>query len=387
MSTLHVPTLYLMISMVASVSAVIMLVLWRVNRSMDGVFLWFLASAASALAFLVGFPLVGRGGIAQYGHFFNNTLSLSAIMLTLEGSLRFRGYHSAQRWKLMFLLVPLFAALAWMNRDDVVSRHLWHDPLAVAGLLAAALVMVWRTSREEFGVFQLAACFAALLALAFLFRWWSSLQVLLDPTLDLTLSRSITFVAALLYTMGWTFGITVACYFHEHRHTLQLASEDVLTGLPNRRSIDENLTRTLERACRHREHFAVIMVDLNRFKRVNDELGHQAGDALLVEVAKRLRGFLRDADYAGRLGGDEFLLIVHGIENRRSADRVATRLREALNGPAVLGMATASVAIAVGVAIWPEDGDSAGALLTSADRYMYADKPRSGQWPASPVDH
>lgn len=375
MNALHVPTLYLMISMAASVSTVIMLVLWRINRRMDGVFYWFLAAAASAAAFLVLFPFAGRGGFEPYVTFLNNTLSLSAVMLTLEGSLRFRGYHSAQRWKLVFLLVPLFAVLSWVNRDDVVQRHLWHDPLAIAGLMAVAVVMVWRTSREEFRVYQLAAFFAALLSLAFLFRWWSSVQVLLDPARDLVLARALVFVGASLYTMGWTFSITVACYYREHQHTLQLASEDVLTSLPNRRSIDETLTRTLERARRHREHFAVVMLDLNRFKRVNDELGHQAGDALLVEVASRLRVFLREADYAGRLGGDEFLLIVHGIDNRVSAGRVAKRLREALDGPAVLGSETVSVAIAVGVAIWPQDGDSVDALLTAADRHMYEDKP------------
>ncbi|MFO7550801.1 MAG: GGDEF domain-containing protein [Haliea sp.] len=375
MNTLHVPTLFLMIAMTASVCTLIMLVLWRINHSMHGVFQWFLASAASAVGFLVLFPFAERGGVEPYLIFLNNTLSLSAVMLTLEGSLRFRGFHSEQRWKLAFVLVPLFALLAWMNRDDIVHRYLWHDPLAAAGLLAVAVVMVWRTGRDEFRIYQLSALFAALLGLAFAFRWWSSLQVLLDPARDLDLARAVLFVGTSLYLMGWTFSITVACYFREHRHTLQLASEDVLTRLPNRRSIDETLRRTLERARRHNETFAVVMMDLNRFKRVNDELGHQAGDALLVEVARRLRGFLREADYAGRLGGDEFLLIVHGIDNRASAERVAERLRGALDGPAILGAETVSVAIAVGVAIWPDDGDSVDALLTAADRYMYADKP------------
>lgn len=375
MNALHVPTLFLMIAMTASVCTLIMLVLWRINHGMQGVFHWFLASAASAVAFLVLFPVAGRGGVEPYLMFVNNTLSLSAVMLTLEGSLRFRGHQSDRRWKLVFVLVPLFALLAWVNRDDTITRYLWHDPLAAAGLLAVAVVMVWKTRRDEFRIYQLSALFAVLFALGFLFRWWSSLQVMLDPARDLALARATLFVGTSLYLMGWTFSITVACYFREHRHTLQLASEDVLTGLPNRRSIDENLRRTLERARRHSESFAVVMMDLNRFKRVNDDLGHQAGDALLVEVARRLRGFLREADYAGRLGGDEFLLIVHGIDNRASAGRVAERLRGALDGPAVLGAETVSVAIAVGVAIWPDDGDSVDALLTAADRYMYADKP------------
>lgn len=375
MNGLHVPTLFLMIAMTASVCMLIMLVLWRINHGMNGVFQWFLASAASAVAFLVMFPFVERGGVEPYLMFANNTLSLCAVMLTLEGSLRFRGFQSEHRWKLVFVLVPLFLLLSWVNRDDIVHRHLWHDPLAATGLLAVAVIMVWRTGRDEFRIYQLSALFAALLALAFVFRWWSSLQVMLDPARDLALARTVLFVGTSLYLMGWTFSITVACYFREHQRTLQLASEDVLTGLPNRRSIDETLTRTLERARRHSESFAVVMMDLNRFKRVNDELGHQVGDALLVEVGRRLRGFLREADYAGRLGGDEFLLIVHGIHNRVSAGRVGERLRGALDGPAVLGAETVSVAIAVGVAIWPEDGDSVDALLTAADRSMYADKP------------
>ncbi|MDO8863091.1 GGDEF domain-containing protein [Haliea sp. E1-2-M8] len=375
MNVLHVPTLFLMIAMISSVCTVIMLVLWRINHSMSGVFHWFLATAASATAFLLMFPVVGRGGAEEYFLVVNNTLTLTAVTLTVEGSLRFRGFQSDHRWKWMLALVPLFALLAWVNRDDVVHRYLWHDSLTATGLLAVAVVMVWRTGRDEFRIYQLSALFAALLALALLFRWWTSLQVLLDPARELAAATVLVFVAMSLYLMGWTFSITVACYFREHQHTLLLASEDVLTGLPNRRSIDETLNRTLERARRHREHFAVVMLDLNRFKRVNDELGHQAGDALLVEVARRLRCFLREADYAGRLGGDEFLLIVHGIDNRVSAGRVAKRLREALDGPAVLGSETVSVAIAVGVAIWPQDGDSVDALLTAADRHMYEDKP------------
>ncbi|MCR9185911.1 MAG: GGDEF domain-containing protein [Halieaceae bacterium] len=374
MNSLSIPTLFLVIGMVSAMCTLITFMLWRINRDMAGVFPWFLAALANTAGFFAAFPLAGRGGVEQYLTVFNNSLALIGAALLLEGALQFRGHLSLRRWRFGLLLIPLFIAVAWVFRLDPVARHLAHDVLSAPLMLAVALVMVWRTRGPAFRVYGLAALFPALVGLVLLYRGWWALRVTLDPSLSIDAPRAIAFLVVMLCLMGWTFGITVACYFRAHLSTLQLAIEDVLTGLPNRRNIDETLRRTLRRAKRHAEHFAVLLVDLNDFKQVNDRFGHQAGDELLVEVARRLRGFLREADFAGRLGGDEFFVIVHGVGDGVSARRARERLRAALDGPLEVCGETVAVRVAVGVALWPAQGESADALMRAADADMYVDK-------------
>ena len=374
MNSLSIPTLFLVIGMVSAMCTLITFMLWRINRDMAGVFPWFLAALANTAGFFVAFPFAGRGGVEQYLTAVNNSLALIGAALLLEGALQFRGHLSPRRWRFGLLLIPLFIAVAWVFRLEPVARHLAHDVLSAPLMLAVALVMVWRTNGPAFRVYGLAALFPALVGLVLLYRGWWALRVTLDPSLSIDAPRAIAFLVVMLCLMGWTFGITVACYFRAHLSTLQLAIEDVLTGLPNRRYIDETLRRTLRRAKRHAEHFAVLLVDLNDFKQVNDRFGHQAGDALLVEVARRLRGFLREADFAGRLGGDEFLVIVHGVGDGVSARSARERLRAALDGPLEACGESVAVRVAVGVALWPAQGESADALMRVADADMYVDK-------------
>ncbi len=374
MNSLSVPTLYLVIAMVSAMCTLITLILWRINRDMAGVFPWFLATLANTIAFLVAFPFADRGGIEQYLTVINNSLALIGAALLLEGALQFRGHLSRWRWRAGLLLIPVFVSIAWVNRLDPVARHLAHDLLSAPLMLAVALVMVWRTRGAAFRVYGLAALFPALLGLVLLYRGVWALQETLSPGQGIEAPRALAFLAVMLCLMGWTFGITVTCYFRAHLSTLQLATEDVLTGLPNRRQIDATLQRSLRRAKRYAEHFAVLLIDLNEFKQVNDRFGHQAGDQLLKAVAQRLRGFLREADFAGRLGGDEFLVILHGVGDSISAQAARDRLRRALDGPLELRGTSVLVRSAIGVALWPAQGDSADALMRAADADMYRDK-------------
>ncbi|QIB65029.1 GGDEF domain-containing protein [Kineobactrum salinum] len=386
MNLLHMPTLFFAIAIACLVSTLVMAVIWRINRQMAGVLQWFQATLANTIGFLIVSPFFGLPYTPQYTAIVN-TLGLWAIMLTLEGALRFRGFVTVRHWMPMYLLLPVFLLLSWYLRANE-ARHLFHDAVAAVLLGAAAVVMVWRTrERYERKVFGLAALFAGLLALAFAIRWLAFLVAGGSPGFDLEMARRLLFVSVFLYVMGWTFSITVACYFRAFQRALQIAQEDALTGLPNRRSIDETLRQTLLRARRHDEKFAVLIMDLNRFKAVNDSLGHQAGDTLLIEVARRLRQFVRKTDFAGRLGGDEFLIMVHGIADRSTGMRTLERLRDAVNGTLQLQQQDVAIDASAGIAIWPVDGDSVDALLSTADRNMYAeksvDRPPSGRHPGA----
>ncbi|MFP5309154.1 MAG: diguanylate cyclase [Actinomycetes bacterium] len=160
----------------------------------------------------------------------------------------------------------------------------------------------------------------------------------------------------------------------EHR-----ATHDVLTGLANRELFDDRLGRVLARARRHPEPFAVLLVDLDGFKQVNDARGHAAGDAVLVAVARRLRRGIRGADTAARLGGDEFAVIVEELSASEDAEMVARRLHESLLAPVALPDGTAvQVGASVGVVVHaPAEASaapSAATLLARADASMYRAK-------------
>jgi diguanylate cyclase (GGDEF)-like protein/PAS domain S-box-containing protein len=169
------------------------------------------------------------------------------------------------------------------------------------------------------------------------------------------------------------------------RHLAQieeLAYTDSLTGLPNRRRFAERMESALWQARLDGGAVALLFLDLDGFKNVNDALGHAAGDELLQVVADRLRGRLRRGDLLARLGGDEFLVGLVGLDPvtaQQEAASVAEQLRAALAEPVTLGTATVQVRASVGVSVHPEDGAEFGPLLHQADARMYAAKHPAGQ--------
>ncbi|MEM9396838.1 MAG: EAL domain-containing protein, partial [Pseudomonadota bacterium] len=151
----------------------------------------------------------------------------------------------------------------------------------------------------------------------------------------------------------------------------QLAHFDPLTGLANRYLINEKLEQSLRRAKRTQRGVAVVFVDVDAFKNVNDSLGHLAGDRLLQEVAKRLEQTLREADSIGRIGGDEFLLVLEDIGSNADVSSIAEKLNRSLRAPVSIGEQDISVSGSLGISVYPEDGLSAQELMRNADAAMY----------------
>ncbi|MBI3347738.1 MAG: diguanylate cyclase [Burkholderiales bacterium] len=160
----------------------------------------------------------------------------------------------------------------------------------------------------------------------------------------------------------------------EHR-----AGHDALTGLPNRSQLDPAIADAIHLARQGGHQLAVAFIDLDGFKSVNDELGHEAGDALLREVARRIGQGIRAKDLAARLGGDEFVVVLNEVDRREDVEPVLQRMLEALEAPVELpGGARVAVGASVGVALWPDDGRQADELMEAADQAMYAAK-RAGK--------
>jgi diguanylate cyclase (GGDEF)-like protein len=152
------------------------------------------------------------------------------------------------------------------------------------------------------------------------------------------------------------------------------ALHDALTDLPNRSLFQDRLHHAVAAAERTDEPFAVALMDLDRFKEINDTLGHHHGDLLLREVANRLRGTLRAVDTVARLGGDEFAFLLHGVANEAAAKEVAEKLHASLEQPFDVLGTPLEIEASLGVALYPSDADDPATLLQRADVAMYAAK-------------
>lgn len=160
---------------------------------------------------------------------------------------------------------------------------------------------------------------------------------------------------------------------HEER-IRHLAEHDALTGLPNRALLQDRLTQAMARAERAQSRLALLYIDLDRFKLVNDTLGHPVGDALLQEVARRLQATVRVSDTVSRQGGDEFLVLLDEIESGEDAARVAGKMLELLARPCHLASYELRITPSIGISLYPDDGTDMVTLIRNADVAMYQAK-------------
>ena len=161
----------------------------------------------------------------------------------------------------------------------------------------------------------------------------------------------------------------------------QFAYHDELTGLPNRRLLLDRFNQAIARGARQHKSVALLFLDLNGFKTINDTLGHVAGDSLLMQVAARLSACIRTSDTACRLGGDEFVILLPELEGEESAAAAAGKIRAHLAAPYLIGGTAIEIATSIGMALYPVDGNAYDDLLRQSDTAMYADKARG---PAKP---
>ncbi len=167
-------------------------------------------------------------------------------------------------------------------------------------------------------------------------------------------------------------------HWYMHERLLHEARHDGLTGLPNRAVAEDRLEQALARAERRKKCFAVFCIDLDGFKGVNDELGHDAGDELLRTVAATLRGRIRHSDTLARMGGDEFLAIIDECSSDAAARAVANSLIDSLKSPITLEGRPLVLSASVGIAMYPADGQNAAQLKRNADQAMYRAKNNGG---------
>jgi diguanylate cyclase (GGDEF)-like protein len=188
---------------------------------------------------------------------------------------------------------------------------------------------------------------------------------------------TVAFVVAGLALALWMYYQTRQANANRESHDRQkeyMARHDPLTGLANRRHLQEQLDMQIRDARRRSAIVALMYLDLDGFKKVNDTFGHDSGDELLVDVARRLRHALREDDVVARLGGDEFVISLLHLHSAGDIGFVASKLIDVLHAPYALEAGEARISASIGVAMFPRDGETPKALLVAADRALYSAK-------------
>jgi diguanylate cyclase (GGDEF)-like protein/PAS domain S-box-containing protein len=172
--------------------------------------------------------------------------------------------------------------------------------------------------------------------------------------------------------LGIAFDITERKKLTEYVN--HLAHHDQLTGLPNRVLLDDRMRQAIQRAKRNRHKVAVLMVDVDYFKRINDSLGHTAGDSLLDAIAKKLCSAVRQTDTVARMGGDEFVIVMPEFRDEKDAEKCAEAIIQKVSTPTMLGNREVNVTVSVGLCVFPDCAHDADSLLKNADAALYEAK-------------
>ncbi|PCH51463.1 MAG: diguanylate cyclase [Cellvibrionales bacterium] len=160
----------------------------------------------------------------------------------------------------------------------------------------------------------------------------------------------------------------------------QMAYHDSLTGLPNRARLMQELRLILDRSSLERSRIAVLFLDLDNFKNINDSLGHNVGDLLLKVVADRLKACVRETDFIARLGGDEFTVVLENISNNEALSKIAQTICQSLNEPFVFLQREMFISASIGISVFPEDAEDINTLLKHADLAMFKAKKNKNQY-------
>jgi diguanylate cyclase (GGDEF)-like protein len=245
--------------------------------------------------------------------------------------------------------------------DFALRRQLgWAAPaFAAFAILAAAAGAAFRDRPSVFGAL---AVITAVAMLPLLFR---GLAKRILVRLEAAITEREVFLAELDSA-------------HKTKEELRdLAYHDDLTGLPNRSLLYDRLGLAITHAHRQEGHLALLFLDLDDFKNVNDSLGHGSGDRVLVDLATRVRNSVRAADTVARFGGDEFVVLLSSVTGAEDAAHVAVKVLDAVQAPYRFDGHEVSIAASVGVSVYPRDGASPDELVKSADTAMYRHKQRT----------
>ena len=332
-----------------------------------------------AIWYLLLGPILNAQGFTTWQRAFTAALPVGDLLLVLAMSTALLRRHQSDTPAPVRLLAGSIAltvtadvSYSWIQLNGGFTGGSWPDLLWLAGcfLLVLAADQQYRRprhpaprrrDRNAVFLFPYAASAGAYVLLAV-----QSAHLPLNPYGGMILGSAVLTL------------LVMARQFHALRDNREMAVTDGLTGLANRILVTERLDHLAGQALRPGRHTAILLIDLDRFKPINDTFGHEAGDAVLVAVADAMRRVIRNGDLAGRLGGDEFAVLLQSLPTREAAGSAAARLLEALRMPVIFGEQVLMVEASIGVAVRDDPDASGETLLQQADTALYAAK-RAGR--------
>lgn len=371
---LDVRTLTIAIMIVILISCFVMIVLWVIYSSERGLEAWALAASIGAVAFIA---LSLQPIIGSYAVFLNNTGILFSSLIFLEGILRFRGFgdETRRRYPFLFLLL-LFLVVSYLNRNYPTARYLFHDFFVSILLTLSSFFILYKTHGMEILVHFIAGGSFFILVPIFICRWYLAFSGKLETTLIGSTQHSIMeilFLFVIPWAVGWTYGLSMVLGYRIQQKLNRTAIQDELTKLDNRRRLVQIMDFLLKECESLEEQFFMFMLDLNGFKKINDEYGHDVGDDVLILAAKGIKESIGDNDYAVRFGGDEFI-VLYRYQDGMCIEFLLNRLRNSIEKIRLLNEVKVQIRISIGVAVFPDDGTTMDELLCVADKRMYEDK-------------
>jgi diguanylate cyclase (GGDEF)-like protein len=324
---------------------------------------WMLASLTAAnTLYIIALTL------APAGHW---TLKLAAVVLGISPLAvtlaSIRRINHPLRWILVFLYASLSIFLLNFQDRSGNGHEIALNAVMFTVYMGCCILMLIAYRRPTSGAFLIIAGF---------FSWASTyvvMPVMHSYTTNARLDSEVWNLPKFLVALG----MILMLLEDQIEHNKYLALHDELTGLPNRRLFQDRLTNALERARRTGAQTALLLVDLDRFKQVNDTMGHHVGDLLLQCVASICSGRVRRSDTVARTGGDEFSVILEEPTCRADAERVGYSFIQLIKEPLQLGDHTVRIGASVGIAIFPDDAADMEALCIAADLRMYENKHRT----------
>jgi diguanylate cyclase (GGDEF)-like protein len=375
MKYLDRPTLSLVMFAATAVASLVMLGTWRLNRQISGVSWWLAGTLTGTFGLMVHVPLDPYAGPTGLGFMVGGLLLLIALLLQLEGTLRFSGRAAAQRWKISFVLVPSFLALSWIWRTDALATRILQDSTYAVLLATNAALEAKSSTRGDRYAHLLCTFFLSGAALTLGTRAVIASQYSDPFSLDTHPINSVVLLTTTLFVLGWTYSAQLACFMRAHQTIESLTREDSVTGLSRRNHLNEVLEQDIARSQRNGLHFSFLLIEVADLSHLNDEFGPPAQRNVLKALGTRLREFARDADFACPLGNDQFVILLHHTPNLEHLTGAVARLRQMLAEPIQLpGKSDKRMDFSIGMAMWPIDGKTQESLEQVANQRMRAEK-------------
>ncbi|WP_404405809.1 GGDEF domain-containing protein [Jeotgalibacillus malaysiensis] len=363
-------TLGVIVFILAVISAIVMTITWKMNVKERGLNMWAWAAIIGGLGFL---PLLFVPYIGSYAAVLNNISTLITPIFILEGIMRFKGYQKERlRATIYVYVISIVIFLVILFRDAPNERFLIFDSVVTVIFLLSAYFLLKNSAGTERNIYIMSAAAFILMAMAFAGRWVLALNGAFEANFAAHPYTSFLFLIVIIWTVGWTYGLSIAVNFRNHNRIMKLATHDYLTGLPNRKYLNDYMEQLFQEETK--EPFVLFSLDLNGFKQINDTFGHKTGDDVLIKLADALRDFTWQRYTAVRLGGDEFVVIVRQPTDQQAIFKKKQELRQAVECDQSIDIGVINLKISIGHAAYPSDGQTIDELLSKADARMYQEK-------------